>query len=365
MPVCLKPFQHQVGGHSNIYVYDSNTVCKSGPSIGREIIYYESLPNCLKEFTPDYRGCIDAQFEQMNDGEFCLITYPGDTVNGDTEHFGSFNQKCLNSFKLNSKFEEKAKSEADATIPAGDKNPWSTRCQMREFTRLKEAGKVSNPRKFILLENVVGKLKQPSILDLKVGTRQYGDEESLKKRQQKIATCQKTTSCTLGLRLTGMMKYQENIDKTVCKNKYFGRSLTSETFVDEIEFYLSDDTGIIRKNVVHKILSKLLRLRAVIADLDTFRFYSTSLLFIYGKHNEPVTANDNTRTVGSEDDDKVRTVGSDDDEVLVYMIDFAHSTHSGFPDPKVVYEGPDTGFLLGLDTLIGFIQHLLTEARSS
>ncbi len=45
-------------------------------------------------------------------------------------------------------------------------------------------------------------------LDLKVGTRQYGDGASAGKKQSKSAKVAETTSGSLGLRLGGMQVYQ-------------------------------------------------------------------------------------------------------------------------------------------------------------
>ena len=40
------------------------------------------------------------------------------------------------------------------------------------------------------------------------------------------------------------------------------------------------------------------------------------------------------------------------------MIDFAHSTHSGYTNDRVTYEGPDDGYLTGLDSLIAIFQNM-------
>lgn len=53
-PVQLKPFVHQVGGHSIMLMFDDQTLCK--PLIKREHEFYETLPEHLKKLTPEYRG---------------------------------------------------------------------------------------------------------------------------------------------------------------------------------------------------------------------------------------------------------------------------------------------------------------------
>lgn len=62
---------------------------------------------------------------------------------------------------------------------------------------------------FIVLENLTWRFRLPCILDLKMGTRQYGDNDTLEKRQSKMVKVISTTSAKLGVRIAGM---QVNMD---------------------------------------------------------------------------------------------------------------------------------------------------------
>jgi hypothetical protein len=57
---------------------------------------------------------------------------------------------------------------------------------------------------FILMEDLTGRLKHPCVMDVKMGTRQYGLDATYAKKKSQRAKCKKTTSAELGVRVCGM-----------------------------------------------------------------------------------------------------------------------------------------------------------------
>ncbi|KAJ0023782.1 hypothetical protein NQD34_003681 [Periophthalmus magnuspinnatus] len=422
--VMLEPFVHQVGGHSCVLRFGEQTICK--PLIPREHQFYKSLPPEMRKFTPQYKGVVSVSFEEDEEGNLCLVAYPLHTEPGDLENKDP-SSDCEPKTKMlkwsnkkqapllvdndnyskerarHSRKEDKLVSynredaqqqqaevlyfslEKSSMSPQIKHNPWSLKCHQQHLQRMRENAKQRNQYKFILLENLTWRYKVPCVLDLKMGTRQHGDDATEEKKANQIRKCQQSTSASIGVRLCGMQVYQSDSGQLMFMNKYHGRKLTLAGFKEAL-FQFFHDGRRLRRELLSPVLRRLRDMKAALEACESYRFYSSSLLIIYdgdpprsrprprgGEEGEDEPSDEEEQS--DEDEEGAwcsgpssssgaggsrGSVGSDSSspEVDVRMIDFAHTTCRHYGEDSVVHEGQDSGFIFGLQNLISIISQL-------
>jgi len=187
---------------------------------------------------------------------------------------------------------------------------------------------------YIVIEDLTASYLRPCLLDIKMGARHYGDHATPEKIEYEKLKATTTTTSTLGLRICGMKVFDVVQDAYLEKNKDAGKKVTKDTIVPHLAAFFHNGRAQ-RMDVLLRIKQKLNDLLLALRKLDakdSYRLYSTSLLFVYE---------------GAERDSSSTNAKCD-----VRMIDFAH-VH-----PLTEGTENDDGYVWGLGNLVGLLERI-------
>lgn len=137
----------------------------------------------------------------------------------------------------------------------------------------------------IVLEDVCHEFLYPCVLDMKMGRRQYGLCASEKKKKSKTTKAKMSTSGEYGIRLAGYRKFDMETTSYHSRGKVECRYFNLEKLHDELSYFLNYN-----RTLALQFRQQLERLRAAFSLQRVYRFFTSSLLFVYDAAQPVVTA---------------------------------------------------------------------------
>ncbi len=239
-----------------------------------------------------------------------------------------------------------------------------------------ESNKKDDEQPYLVLQNALKGFNNPSIIDIKLGSILHDEFTSQEKKARLQKVSETTTSGSLNYRVCGMKLYhdqipdlfkfdKEHVSKTddgyLVFDKWFGRSLTPTTVVDNFKIYFQHNklSSIQQRILLENFYTRLQLFYNVLLNYE-MRIRSGSLLFIYEndpKRWEELNNEDQLFRQDFLDDDD----DDDDDDneqpaplSAMYLIDFAHAK---FTPGK----GVDENIIKGVENILDALDRLVNE----
>ncbi|EMC91930.1 hypothetical protein BAUCODRAFT_78726 [Baudoinia panamericana UAMH 10762] len=357
----LKPYKHQVGGHTTVYRFSRRAVCKQLNS--KENKFYETVEKYhpqLLAFMPRYIGVLNVTYRKDAKKSKAQNVEGEDTVPSSEQLSITTPPPPKDDAPAQQQRIVSHSQQAQTSIPQPEpRNPETS--LVRQGERLEH---------FLLLEDLTAGMQKPCVLDLKMGTRQYGVEANEKKQASQRSKCKTTTSRELGVRVCGMQVYNVQKQSYIFEDKYFGRDLKAgNEFKDALTRFFFDGIGHNQAlKHIPSLLEKITSLDRIIRQLPSYRLYASSLLLIYDRGDADEQGKSRPASRASEHSGREEHKQHYHD-IKLKIVDFANCV-TAEDMPRILQTKPcppahpddvDRGYLRGLRTLRMYFQKIWEE----
>lgn len=186
---------------------------------------------------------------------------------------------------------------------------------------------------FIVLQDLTHNVKKACVMDIKMGTKTYTSDSNMIKKWMLESKDQKTTTASLGFRVTGFRSFKRPSGEFDVKGRPWGMALTPDDIVENLSTFF-DDGERSRLDVLEKYIARLEILLPWYSEQSMIKIFSSSLLFVYDSDGDANMAD-------------------------VHMIDFAHVKRIESPDDR------DHGYVAGLTRLIDIFKQIRNAKQST
>lgn len=200
----------------------------------------------------------------------------------------------------------------------------------------------------LVLEDLISNYENPSIVDIKIGSRTWYPQASEEYIQRCFKKDRQTSSLALGFRLSGLQihvsqkagywkperKFLQNSSAEKVKiilKKFVSSNVSADSDVDDLDCVFAPSVY----GGSNGILAQLLELKTWFEDQKMYHLYSSSVLMVYDKESILETKS----------------------KAAIKLVDFAHVVDSN--------GAIDHNFLGGICSLIKFISEILTDHIST
>ncbi|KAG8467995.1 hypothetical protein KFE25_007047 [Diacronema lutheri] len=199
--------------------------------------------------------------------------------------------------------------------------------------------------RYLAMEDIAIRFNEPCVLDIKIGVRTYEPTASREKVESELSKC--PAQAAVGFRPCGMRVYGTHSRQYRCRNKDWGRAITTQTAPSLLAEFVCDDdeSSTVRRirRVVPPLVKRLRELEAVMCAIEGLRFFASSVVIVYeGREG------DARRGEAEEAHAHAR--------IDLRMVDFAHWVRAE--------SGIDDNYLTGLRNVIAIFDDIAEQAAS-